>query len=260
MTDSTPPTDETADDTAGETVDQQGRRARRLVRGHGARPRPPGRPGRRPRARRPARASGCRRCSARAGVGSRRVCEDMIDEGRISVERQQVVLVQGMRVDPATDQIAVDGVRIEIRDDRVTYAMNKPFGVLTAMSDDRGRPDRRRHGRRPGQGPGARRPAGPGHRGPADPHHRRRAGPPAGAPLLRGAQDLPGAGVGLGAARPGPPAAGRHRARGRPGRGRLLPSSSTPTPASPSSRWCCTRAASTSSAGCWPRSACRSPG
>ncbi|SDO09504.1 ribosomal large subunit pseudouridine synthase B [Klenkia soli] len=76
---------------------------------------------------------------ARAGVGSRRVSEDMIAEGRVSVDGK-VVLVQGMRVDPATAQIAVDGVRIEIRNDRVTYALNKPFGVLTAMSDDRGRP------------------------------------------------------------------------------------------------------------------------
>ncbi len=76
---------------------------------------------------------------ARAGVGSRRVSEDMIDAGRISVNGA-VVRVQGMRVDPANDKIAVDGVRIEIRDDRVTYAMNKPPGVITAMSDDRNRP------------------------------------------------------------------------------------------------------------------------
>ncbi len=75
---------------------------------------------------------------ARAGVGSRRVCEDMIEAGRISVNGAPV-RVQGMRVDPATDKIAVDGVRIEIRDDRVTYALNKPAGVITAMSDDRNR-------------------------------------------------------------------------------------------------------------------------
>jgi 23S rRNA pseudouridine2605 synthase len=75
---------------------------------------------------------------ARAGVGSRRVCEDMIEAGRISVNGA-VVQVQGMRVDPATDKIAVDGVRIELRDDRVTYALNKPAGVITAMSDDRNR-------------------------------------------------------------------------------------------------------------------------
>jgi 23S rRNA pseudouridine2605 synthase len=76
---------------------------------------------------------------ARAGVGSRRVCEDMIEAGRISVNGRQVT-VQGMRVDPGRDKIAVDGVRIEIREDRVTYAMNKPPGVITAMSDDRNRP------------------------------------------------------------------------------------------------------------------------
>ena len=76
---------------------------------------------------------------ARAGVGSRRVCEDMIDEGRISVNGK-VVRVQGMRVNPDTAVIAVDGNRLDIRNDKITYAMNKPFGVITAMSDDRHRP------------------------------------------------------------------------------------------------------------------------
>jgi 23S rRNA pseudouridine2605 synthase len=76
---------------------------------------------------------------ARAGVGSRRVVENMVDQGRISVNGRTVT-VQGMRVDPERDKIAVDGVRIELRDDRVTYALNKPAGVITAMSDDRNRP------------------------------------------------------------------------------------------------------------------------
>src|SRR5437868_15444137 len=76
---------------------------------------------------------------ARAGVGSRRVCEDMIEAGRISVNGRPVD-VQGMRVNPSVDKISVDGVRIEIREDRVTYAMNKPPGVITALSDDRNRP------------------------------------------------------------------------------------------------------------------------
>ncbi len=75
---------------------------------------------------------------ARAGVGSRRVVENMVDQGRISVNGRTVT-VQGMRVDPERDKIAVDGVRIELRDDRVTYALNKPAGVITAMSDDRNR-------------------------------------------------------------------------------------------------------------------------
>jgi 23S rRNA pseudouridine2605 synthase len=76
---------------------------------------------------------------ARAGVGSRRVCEDMIAEGRISVNGRQI-REQGLRVDPQTDQIAVDGHRLDVRNDRVTYAMNKPFGVVTTMKDERGRP------------------------------------------------------------------------------------------------------------------------
>jgi 23S rRNA pseudouridine2605 synthase len=76
---------------------------------------------------------------ARAGVGSRRVVENMVDQGRISVNGKTVA-VQGMRVDPERDKIAVDGRRIELRDDRVTYALNKPSGVITAMSDDRNRP------------------------------------------------------------------------------------------------------------------------
>jgi 23S rRNA pseudouridine2605 synthase len=76
---------------------------------------------------------------ARAGVASRRVVEDMIDQGRISVNGR-TVQVQGMRVDPAVDKIAVDGARVELGDDRVTYAVNKPAGVITTMSDDRGRP------------------------------------------------------------------------------------------------------------------------
>ena len=63
----------------------------------------------------------------------------MIDQGRISVNGRTVE-VQGMRVDPLRDHIAVDGARIELRDDRVTYAINKPAGVITAMSDDRARP------------------------------------------------------------------------------------------------------------------------
>jgi 23S rRNA pseudouridine2605 synthase len=76
---------------------------------------------------------------ARAGVGSRRVSEDMIDAGRISVNGQ-VVMAQGLRVHPETDVIAVDGRRIDVKNDKITYAMNKPFGIITAMSDDRGRP------------------------------------------------------------------------------------------------------------------------
>ena len=45
----------------------------------------------------------------------------------------------GLRVDPATAIVHVDGARINVRDDLVYLALNKPRGVLSAMSDDRGR-------------------------------------------------------------------------------------------------------------------------
>jgi 23S rRNA pseudouridine2605 synthase len=46
----------------------------------------------------------------------------------------------GTRVDPQTAVIHVDGDRIVVRDDVVYLALNKPRGVLSAMSDSRGRP------------------------------------------------------------------------------------------------------------------------
>ena len=76
---------------------------------------------------------------AGAGLGSRRVCEDLIAGGRVSVNGQ-VADVLGVRVDPSVDVIHVDGNRINVRGDLVYLALNKPRGVLSAMSDSRGRP------------------------------------------------------------------------------------------------------------------------
>jgi 23S rRNA pseudouridine2605 synthase len=76
---------------------------------------------------------------AAAGVGSRRTCEDLIAAGRVSVDGA-VVTEMGTRVDPETAVVHVDGKRINLRDDLVYLALNKPRGVLSAMSDDRGRP------------------------------------------------------------------------------------------------------------------------
>ena len=75
---------------------------------------------------------------AGAGVGSRRHCEELIGAGRVVVDGQ-VVRRFGARVDPENQVIRVDGKRIPARQDIVYLAFNKPRGVLTAMSDDRGR-------------------------------------------------------------------------------------------------------------------------
>src|ERR1039457_6380637 len=76
---------------------------------------------------------------AAAGVGSRRHCEELIGEGRVEVDGETVRRF-GARVDPQQQIIRVDGRRIPSRQDLVYLALNKPAGVLTTMSDDRGRP------------------------------------------------------------------------------------------------------------------------
>jgi 23S rRNA pseudouridine2605 synthase len=74
---------------------------------------------------------------AAAGLGSRRASEELIAAGRVTVDG--VVAELGARVDPLTAVIHVDGDRVVVRDDLVYLALNKPRGVLSAMSDSRGR-------------------------------------------------------------------------------------------------------------------------
>jgi len=75
---------------------------------------------------------------AAAGVGSRRHCEELIGEGRVEVDGE-IVRRFGARVDPEHQVIRVDGRRIAASEKLVYVALNKPAGVLTTMSDDRGR-------------------------------------------------------------------------------------------------------------------------
>ncbi len=75
---------------------------------------------------------------ASAGVGSRRYCEELIGAGRVEVDGE-IVRRFGARVDPQHQVIRVDGRRIPAREDLVYIAVNKPAGVLTSMSDSRGR-------------------------------------------------------------------------------------------------------------------------
>lgn len=75
---------------------------------------------------------------ARAGVASRRVVEEMIEAGRITVNGQVAEL--GQRADPEADAIEVDGVLVGVRPDTVWYLLNKPAGVVSTASDPQGRP------------------------------------------------------------------------------------------------------------------------
>lgn len=72
------------------------------------------------------------------GWGSRRVCEDLIASGRVTVNGEVAVL--GRRVDPDTDKVEVDGVPIGTKPGLVHYLLNKPTGVVTTAFDPQGRP------------------------------------------------------------------------------------------------------------------------
>ena len=75
---------------------------------------------------------------ARAGLGSRRVCEELIADGRVTVDGEVAQL--GRRVDPARDSVEVDGVPVVVRDDLVYYLLNKPAGYVSTAADTHGRP------------------------------------------------------------------------------------------------------------------------
>jgi 23S rRNA pseudouridine2605 synthase len=75
---------------------------------------------------------------ARTGVGSRRVCEDLIVDGRVTVNGEVPVL--GRRVDPDADVIELDGVPLPVRPGLVHYLVNKPAGVVSTAEDTHGRP------------------------------------------------------------------------------------------------------------------------
>ena len=74
---------------------------------------------------------------ATRGWGSRRVCEDLIASGRVTVDG--VVAVLGRRVDPAVDRVEVDGVPVGTKAGLVYYLLNKPIGVVTTAHDPQGR-------------------------------------------------------------------------------------------------------------------------
>lgn len=76
---------------------------------------------------------------AQAGVASRRMAENLIEQGRVEVNGK-IITRQGMRVNPENAVIRVDGVRIRIDEKLQYFLLNKPRGVQCTMSDDLGRP------------------------------------------------------------------------------------------------------------------------
>ena len=79
---------------------------------------------------------------ANAGVASRRVCEQYIAAGRVRVNGV-VVTELGTRIHPDLDVVDVDGTAVQTDPTKRYVMLNKPRGVVSSLSDDRGRPDLR---------------------------------------------------------------------------------------------------------------------
>ncbi len=75
---------------------------------------------------------------AACGWGSRRICDELIEAGRVTVNGEVAVL--GRRVDVDHDTIEVDGAPVGVRPGLVYYLLNKPSRVVTTASDPHGRP------------------------------------------------------------------------------------------------------------------------
>ncbi|MGD9496836.1 MAG: pseudouridine synthase [Armatimonadota bacterium] len=75
---------------------------------------------------------------ARAGVGSRRACEELIRAGRVSVNGETVTRL-GTRAGPE-DDVRVDGHPIRLPERHVYLMLNKPPGYVTTRDDPQGRP------------------------------------------------------------------------------------------------------------------------
>lgn len=76
---------------------------------------------------------------SRAGLGSRRKCEELISRGRVAVNGVRVKKL-GVKIDGFKDLVTVDGIFVEARQGCRYLILNKPAGYLCTLHDPRGRP------------------------------------------------------------------------------------------------------------------------
>ena len=76
---------------------------------------------------------------SQAGIASRRASEQLMLEGRVTVNGT-TILELGTKADPERDDIRVDGRRIKIPERHLYLLLNKPRGYVTTRSDPQKRP------------------------------------------------------------------------------------------------------------------------
>lgn len=76
---------------------------------------------------------------AKAGIASRRNAEELIRQGKVTVDGK-VVTEMGCRVDPDRQVVAFEGRPLSREEEKIYLLLNKPRGYVTTLSDPQGRP------------------------------------------------------------------------------------------------------------------------
>lgn len=76
---------------------------------------------------------------AGCGIASRRKAEEIIAQGRVTVD-DQVVTAMGVQIMPSSQKIRLDGKLLTPQNDFLYVLLNKPRGYVTTLSDPQGRP------------------------------------------------------------------------------------------------------------------------
>jgi pseudouridine synthase len=71
---------------------------------------------------------------AHSGVGSRRMCDDLVFQGRVTVNKS-VIKEPGTDIDPEHDCVTVDGERVELKKVYTYIKLHKPAGYITSRKD-----------------------------------------------------------------------------------------------------------------------------
>lgn len=74
-----------------------------------------------------------------SAIASRRKAEELITAGRVSVNGR-IVMELGVKVDPVTDIVAIDGKRVTPPVEKISIMLNKAAGYVTTVKDEKGRP------------------------------------------------------------------------------------------------------------------------
>jgi len=72
---------------------------------------------------------------SQSGLTSRRKADELIAQGKVEINGERITTL-GTQVDPTKDKVTLNGTRIELKQDFLYIAMNKPQGIITTLKDE----------------------------------------------------------------------------------------------------------------------------